>query len=206
MQEHHLLRHHTGLDVPDDEAAGDALVTAARRVFRCDVAKSCHHGSADFTDLFLRALDPVATVVSSGDDEPYSHPRSDTLGAIGRRSRGSRPLIFSTELARSAPERLEHPFAVRKEIKDLRTERDEVATKAERDAIDAKIDALLEKHLDRSVAIYGAINLRTDGDRVVLAQRIEKAAGAVDVKKWDAYALERDLATGELAYRSKHQG
>lgn len=69
--------------------------------FRVDVAKSCHHGSSDFLTSFMRRLSPYATVISSGDNESYAHPRADALGCAGRYTRGGRPLVFSTELARS---------------------------------------------------------------------------------------------------------
>ena len=69
--------------------------------FRVDVAKSCHHGSADFSVDFMRQLSPYATVISSGDNESYAHPRADAIGCAGKYSRGTRPKVFSTELARS---------------------------------------------------------------------------------------------------------
>ena len=49
-------------------------------------------------------INASATVVSSGDYESHSHPRPDALGAFGKHGRGERPLIFSTELARSTRE------------------------------------------------------------------------------------------------------
>lgn len=120
IAERYLLAHHTGLDPePQSPTERQALVAEARKTFACDVTKACHHGSADFTTLFLEALDPVATVVSSGDDEPHCHPRPDTLGAIGKASRGERPLIFSTELARSTRETIRNPQELREEIRHL---------------------------------------------------------------------------------------
>ncbi len=68
---------------------------------RADVAKACHHGSSEFYIPFLDAVRPYLTVISSGDNQNYGHPQPDAVGAIGRYSRGERPLIFSTELARS---------------------------------------------------------------------------------------------------------
>jgi hypothetical protein len=38
-----------------------------------------------------------ASVISSGDDENYAHPRPDVPGAFGKYSRGRRPLIFSND-------------------------------------------------------------------------------------------------------------
>ncbi len=69
--------------------------------FETDVAKSCHHGSSDFTEKFMQLINPYATVISSGDNESFSHPRADAIGCAGRYSRGPRPLVYSTELARS---------------------------------------------------------------------------------------------------------
>lgn len=66
-----------------------------------DVAKSCHHGASEFSVPFMAAVKPYATVISSGDNETYSHPRADAIGCAGRYSKGERPLVFSTELARS---------------------------------------------------------------------------------------------------------
>ncbi|MEM9546530.1 MAG: MBL fold metallo-hydrolase [Bacteroidota bacterium] len=69
--------------------------------FLCDVTKGCHHGSSDFDTNFLRRISPFATVISSGDNESHSHPRADAVGAAGKYSRGEKPKVYSTELARS---------------------------------------------------------------------------------------------------------
>jgi beta-lactamase superfamily II metal-dependent hydrolase len=69
--------------------------------FSVDVAKSCHHGSSDFTTGFMELIKPYATIISSGDNESYSHPRADAIGCAGKYSKSDRPLVFSTELARS---------------------------------------------------------------------------------------------------------
>ncbi|RSK47465.1 hypothetical protein EI291_14485 [Hymenobacter rigui] len=69
--------------------------------FQVDVAKSCHHGSSEFTEDFMALMNPLATVISSGDNESYAHPRADAIGCAGKYSRSKRPLVFSTELARS---------------------------------------------------------------------------------------------------------
>ena len=82
----------------------ETIVAEARVSFECDVTKACHHGSSHFADTFLRVVNAAATVISSGDKESHSHPRPDALGAFGKHGRGDRPLIFSTELARSTRE------------------------------------------------------------------------------------------------------
>lgn len=139
-------------------AERDAIIQKARKYFQVDIAKSCHHGSSDFTSEFLSALNPIATIVSSGDAEPHCHPRPDTLGTIGKHSRGDRSLIFSTELARSTMEFL-----------DL-----------------TKIKSTNKKK-ERLVTVYGMINVRTDGEKVIIAQKLEKPASG---RNWDIHKLE----------------
>ena len=70
-----------------------------------DGAKACHHGSSDFSEEFMGKVNPYATVISSGDNEGFSHPRADALGCAGKYARGARPLVYSTELARSVNSR-----------------------------------------------------------------------------------------------------
>jgi beta-lactamase superfamily II metal-dependent hydrolase len=74
---------------------------APENPFEVDVAKGCHHGASDFADKFMEFLNPYATVISSGDNESYAHPRADAIGCAGKYSKAIRPLVFSTELARS---------------------------------------------------------------------------------------------------------
>ncbi|MEZ4805799.1 MAG: hypothetical protein R2852_10025 [Bacteroidia bacterium] len=49
-----------------------------------DVAKACHHGSNHFHYGFIEAINAAGTVISSGDDESYSHPRPDAIGTLGK--------------------------------------------------------------------------------------------------------------------------
>ena len=110
--------------------------------FEVDAAKACHHGASEFTVDFMKAVRPYATVFSSGDNENYAHPRADALGCAGKYGRGTRPLVFSTELARS-------------------------------------ISSADDIH-------YGLINLRTDGEQMMLAHMLEKKRPS-DI--WDSYIL-----------------
>jgi len=109
--------------------------------FEVDVAKSCHHGASEFTTDFMKRVKPYATVISSGDNESYSHPRADAIGCAGRHTKSERPLVFSTELARSS---------------NVKT--DEVK--------------------------YGMINLRCDGENIIMAQMKEVVTGG---NVWDLY-------------------
>jgi len=59
----------------------------------------------------------------------------------------------------------------------------------------------MDKVLDRSVAVFGAISVVTDGHKVVVAQKLERPRGKD--KKWDIYRLEAK-GNGPLRYLSKH--
>jgi beta-lactamase superfamily II metal-dependent hydrolase len=202
--EEYLLEHYTGEHVPprtvEDE---ERLIRKAQRVFQSDFAKSCHHGSADFTEFFLQAVNAHATVISSGDDEPHAHPRADTLGTVGKHSRGRRSLIFSTELARSTRETIRNADEFRETVRQAAADL-EAANKT---GVESKISAAKEKfdailnQIERSVTTFGAINMRTDGDRVVFAYKIERPRD--EKSQWDIYKFERDSA-GDLVFQSKH--
>jgi beta-lactamase superfamily II metal-dependent hydrolase len=171
--EEHLLDVHAGpLPYDGDLAAEEAMIERARAAFEVDLAKSCHHGSGDFSTWFLRAVNPVATVISSGDNEPHCHPRPNTLGAVGRHSRGDRPLIFSTELSRSTKEYTKPAITTQEEIRLLIAQLQE-AEEADKAALQRKLDRLLDQ-AERNVAVYGLIVVRTDGERVVVAQKLER--------------------------------
>ena len=201
-----LLEHITGHNPhPRSDAARAALIAAARPTLEVDIAKSCHHGSHHFEPLFLEALNPLATVISSGDDEPHGHPRADALGAAGRYGRGPFPLVFSTELARSTKEAIKHPNVLRAREAELRRQFETVPEgtpegRAIRERIVREFRDVVAA-LDRSVAVYGAINVRTDGQRIVVAQKLERPRSKR--AKWDVYRIEPD-ATGQLAYVRSH--
>lgn len=198
----YLLEHYTGLD-PQPRTPGEmeTLIAEGRKHFQVDVAKACHHGSAHISPSFLQATNPLVTVVSSGDNEPHSHPRPDTLGIIGKFSRSDRPLIFSTELARSGNEDIKHPNKVRAELrakieKDMAIKTDPEATSAAKKKANERIDKHFEI-IQRSVANYGMINVRTDGNRMIVAQRLERQRSKS--KRWDIYLFETD-DRGRLHY------
>lgn len=199
--ERYLLNRYTGLPVPAHSSVEEEeLVATARHTFGVDIAKACHHGSADFSEVFLRSLNAVATVISSGDNESHSHPRPDTLGALGRYGRGARPLIFSTELARSAKENIKSPFQLHNRLMSLQKAVNDATTEAEREDAQEEFEAAV-RALERSVAVYGMITVRTDGEKVLFAQKLEKPRSKG--RKWDLYRLEPG-ASGRLRYKSKH--
>ena len=205
--ERFLMRHY-GNDGknPTDES----MVEKARQRFGVDMMKCCHHGASDVTDEFLEATNPIAYVVSSGDEESYVHPRPDLLGLLGKKGRGSRPLILCTELLRSTREKsiLNNEIIsskinyIRKKSKAINSKISDFCEKHSRtDKIisfissntshlyEATVEKTLKKISIHNVETYGAINLRTDGQRAVIAFLKERSSG---VNRWFFYKLEKD--------------
>lgn len=202
--EYHLIKAYSGKDVAaikkvlatknlDEktrkakEAELEQAIHDAGKYLGVDIAKSCHHGSDDFSSEFLRVLNPLATVISSGDDEPYCHPRPDTLGTIGKYSRGIRPMIYSTELARSSKEFIELNELIDKEAASPEKT-------AETELKDKKGKTIDKK--ERVVTVYGMINVRTDGNKVIFAQKLERPA--TNGNTWDIHKLEWNDKKGEF--------
>lgn len=183
-----LLKHYTGKNVYDKKpnTMQEAMKIAAD-VFEVDVAKSCHHGSADFKDEFLEVVNAAATVISSGDEESHAHPRCDTLGAIGRNGYGERPLVFSTELSRSAKEFINKEDTPWFQAAKIKGKIEAATDSVERAELQKEFDRLDEKSKVRAVTSYGAINLRSDGEKVVMAYMKEKTSRS---SRWDIYPLE----------------
>ena len=186
--EHFLMRHYgNGGEAPTTIADTKAMIERASARFSVDLMKSCHHGASDVTDEFLEATRPAAFVVSSGDEESYVHPRPDLLGLLGKKGRGHRPLVLCTELLRSTRE---------KEDSSLRGKLDTLVEKISKETDPAKKKILeharseiLDELFKRNVGVYGAINLRTDGRRAVVAFRREQSQGT---NRWFTYELEKD--------------
>jgi len=176
------------------------LINQGREVFESDIAKACHHGSHHFTTEFLKCVNSIATIISSGDNESHSHPRPDALGAFGKYGRGERPLIFSTELARSHKETIKRPNEYKKSISAYVGMIDREEDESEKAKLQEKLEKVLEK-IERSVAIYGMIGVRTDGEKVVISQKLEKPRS--EGAKWDLHLLEYDDIKKEFNYRIK---
>lgn len=163
-----------------------------------DVAKACHHGSHEFHYPFVHHVNALATVISSGDDEPYCHPRPDTLGALGKCGYGEKPLILSTELARSNKDFSRSNFGkltnllasvskTKEEIKALKALG--VLSPADEEKLKKLQTALIKdnKDINSFLTRYGMINVRTDGQKMIVAQKYERDAG---YGKWDIHSLE----------------
>lgn len=84
-----------------NEKGSDHLLSApgAALSFNAHILKAPHHGSHEFSRRLFSAVNPMVTVVSSGEIPDHGHPRAVFLGAIGLAGRGDSPLVFSTALA-----------------------------------------------------------------------------------------------------------
>jgi hypothetical protein len=186
-------------ELAEAETELQAIITKGRRHFQADVSKACHHGSHHFSETFLQVLNSIVTVISSGDEESYAHPRPDALGSFGKYGRGVRPLIFSTELARSTKEfsHIYHYFA---QLKDYEAK----ISAATNDTEKNRLEKEMQEKKDRNVSVYGMITLRTDGERVVLAQKLEVPGG--QGKKWDIHEMHFNQNLGEFEYGLSAKG
>jgi len=190
----HNLGPNEGQELAELKSEINAIIAKARRNLQVDVTKACHHGSHHFSETFLQSLNPIATVISSGDGEAYSHPRPDALGAFGKFGRGVRPLIFSTELARSTNEFCD-VFSYFERLKEFERRIESADSESQK----RKIQKEMQEAKDRNVVVYGMITLRTDGEKVILAQKIE--APRKKSEKWDIHELIYNDNLEHLEYR-----
>ncbi|MEN6441263.1 MAG: MBL fold metallo-hydrolase [Syntrophobacter sp.] len=156
--------------------------------FQCDVAKACHHGSDDVSYEFLSAMRAAATVICSGDNEGHDHPRPAIVAASATAGyleiSGDRivtPLIYSTELARSINLGKPTKAAVAGPGEDMVIRESELG----RVSIEAQVMKVGDLHpttetrkLDSTYIvaglIYGLVNVRTDGEKILCATLNEK--------------------------------
>jgi hypothetical protein len=154
--------------------------------FACDVAKSCHHGSDDVSYEFLAAMRPSATIISSGDSEQHAHPRPAVVSASAvtghvhvEADELRTPLVYSTEISRSFRVGRMDTLTLDGKLLDaaaLTTAKARVGYK-EVNAGDLK-PASGSRSLAGSYVVtgivYGLVNVRTDGRRVLCAAMNEK--------------------------------
>lgn len=188
--EQYLLRHYAGATGnPDTPEELDALALQCRPVFGADIYKFPHHGSNDFCRSFMKSVDPIVTIVSSGDEESYCHPRAETLGAIGKLSRSDWPMIFSTELARSSSEKFFKPIDYVHQYEDLQDKLKRARSEEKKKEYEEQLKKM--ESVERTVAVYGMINVRTDGQKVVVAQKMEQPTPRKEY--WDIHRLEANI-------------
>lgn len=175
--------------------------------FACHVGKACHHGSEDISWKFLKAMDPLAVMFSSGDQESHVHPRALALGLSAAFSQRLKlrtsaagadevtfdteafagfeepklfsPLVYSTELSRSA--RLRTDMKAYRKNGDDYEDLGSVHFKGPN-----KTDDFVPQRdvwvVDRMT--YGLINVRTDGKKVVIAVLEEGSTPVFHIEKF----------------------
>jgi beta-lactamase superfamily II metal-dependent hydrolase len=178
--EQYLLAHYAGLEAFPDVGtdAHKAMLAEGKKRFGADVMKVCHHGASDVTDEFLSAVNPAAFVISSGDREGHVHPRPDLLGRLGRFGRGEAPVLLSTELQRSVS-----PAREREQVRALQnklTALTAAPTEAQLKTMKEDVAKLGRSNVD----VYGAIYVKTNGDRLITAFKREQGS---DTDKWFWY-------------------
>lgn len=184
--------------------------------WRSDVAKACHHGSHHVRFSFLQGVNALATVFSSGDANTYDHPRAWVLGAAalsGRviadatNDRLVAPLVYSTEIARSIAlkgvSELRRYADVQK-FGEPKTEHEEKISgeqtlKKWRLALSTSKRTYLDYPPLSNVKamrslIYGLVNVRTDGERLLFAVRNEGN------HKWSYESMEASEIESAIAY------
>lgn len=184
-----------------NKASQQALLDAyqGRRLeFQCDVAKACHHGSEDVSFSFLQAMAPAATIISSGDHEGHDHPRPRIVAASGATGHLQiendeiiTPLVYSTELARSVS--IGHPTALH--IQASGAAASEIEAKdfqsVSVDYLERKPGGLRPSKKIRKLSntkivaglIYGLVNVRTDGSRILTAT-MNEGDGSWSIKQF----------------------
>jgi len=156
-----------------------------RNEFLCDVAKSCHHGSDDVSYEFLSAMRPAVTVISSGDNEGHDHPRPSIVAAsattghlVLNKDKIISPLVYSTELARSiklgVPIQLSFPNVSGQGTRTIADEElKKVQAKLEVTASGQRNPTIKRRNIGYSRivsgTIYGLVNIRTNGDKILCA-------------------------------------
>jgi beta-lactamase superfamily II metal-dependent hydrolase len=151
-------------------------------VFMADVFKGCHHGAEDVASGFMQAVCAGATIISSGDDETYSHPRPALMGATGKYSRNitdtegneQPPLIYSTELARSVKLAYVNKIRVREGSAGGSPEKEVTPKNAWVRVPEWDGFRSMEKVPVSANLIYGLVNVRTDGTWILCATMREK--------------------------------
>ena len=144
------------LNIPGEENLLEDPNLAAK--MDAHVLKAPHHGSHEYVRNWLDAVNPQISVISSGDEPDYGHPRANFIADVGNASRiKSDSLVFSTEIAATFVQVNDNLGNI-----DLTEDEKKGLTQPTRE----KIRGLFKRKLN------GMINVRTDGNKLYAARRI----------------------------------
>jgi beta-lactamase superfamily II metal-dependent hydrolase len=163
-----------------------------RQELAADVVKGCHHGSDDCSYEFLECVQASATIISSGDDEAHAHPRPNIVAASGatgykriEKDEMITPLVFSTEISRSV--RLGDPHKIGTSEGEYAEEDVKVFYKR------IKSGALKASNKEKNLSelkvvdgiVYGLVNVRTDGEKIICAT-LNEGKHKWEIKKFES--------------------
>ncbi|MCZ6860291.1 MAG: MBL fold metallo-hydrolase [Alphaproteobacteria bacterium] len=140
--------------------------------FNAHIFKSPHHGSHEFHQSLFNAVNPMITVISSGDSPDHGHPRASFLGGVGLAGRGDPPLVFSTEIAATFIDAGDDEAVAGAST-------DEPTTLGDLDFATAHANTVARQRFKK--LLPGIINVRTDGVNIYAARRVN--AGY----QWESY-------------------
>lgn len=136
------------------------------------IFKSPHHGSHEFHQPLLNAINPMISVVSSGDSPDHGHPRASFLGGVGLAGRGDAPLVFSTEIAATFIDAGDDEAVASAGVV-------EPTTLGDLDFTKSSANTAARRRFKK--VLPGIINVRTDGEDIYAARRVNMGY------QWESY-------------------
>lgn len=134
------------------------------------ILKAPHHGSHEYSVELLNAVNPMISVISSGETPDHGHPRANFLGAVGKNSRGEEPLIFSTALA---------ALFVDSGDPHAHDDGDNTTTMDGLDFAKSSANSTARQRFKK--VLPGIINVRTDGEKIYVYRRVQQHY------QWESY-------------------
>lgn len=139
-----------------------------------EIVKAPHHGSADFDFKALKAMKPVVSLISSGDEseqKEHIHPRATLVSALGKVSRGETGVVLCTELAAFFAKRdysHERPLLAKFYEGDEAITREDLRTFFGSRLRSQEDEKALPSYFGFERTNFGIIHVRTDGERVLV--------------------------------------
>jgi hypothetical protein len=146
-----------------------------------EILKAPHHGSADFDLNALKAMRPVVSLISSGDESPakeHIHPRATLVSALGKVSRGDTGIVLCTELAAFFAKRdqsRERPLIAKFYDGDDAITRADLRKFYSTSPRSQEDEKALPSYFGFERTNFGIIHIRTDGERVLVFTHSGKA-------------------------------
>lgn len=138
------------------------------------IFKAPHHGSHEFSQELLNHVNPMVTIVSSGETPDHGHPRAVFLGGLGLAGRGKMPLIFSTELSAL--------FVDAGDVEAQVHSDSTITTLGDLDFSDSLANSEARQRFKK--VLPGMINVRTDGEKIFAFRRVQMGY------QWESYEFK----------------